>query len=122
MLEFICLFFPPVLGVALIERLLNKKYSYKTFFILYVWLCLSSNFIIFLLKRFWFQTSAAPFSNISVDAAFNYIPLAILTSALIAFFTTVFLKKTELRLELKKKEKEENAEIPEKKEAENSDH
>ena len=101
MLEFICLFFPPVLGLALMEHLLKRKFSNKGLLILYVWLCLSSNFIVFVLKRLAFQTSTAPFFNISVDAALHYIPMAFLATCLMTYFTTLFFKKTELSFETK---------------------
>lgn len=107
MLEFICLFFPPVLGLAMIEHLLKRKFSCKGLLFLYVWLCLASNLMVFIIKCLCFQTSGAPFFNISVDTALRYIPMAILATCLVAYFTTLFFKKTELSLEVKDEGNEE---------------
>lgn len=107
MLEFICLFFPPVLGLAIIERFLKRNFPRKTLLFLYVWFCLASNLIVFIVKLLCFQTADMPFSNISVNTALRYIPMAILATCLVAYFTTLFFKKTELSLELKEDDDEE---------------
>ena len=107
MLEFICLFFPPVLGLAIIEHLLKRKFSNKALLFLYVWFCLSSNLIVFIIKFLFFQTADASFFNISVNTALRYIPLALLATCLVAYFTTLFFKKTELTLETKEEDNEE---------------
>ena len=110
MLEFLCLFFPAVLGTALIAKLLKNKPAVVSLIFIYAWECLTSNMTVFALKRFLFHTSEAPFSNISVNAAFNYILLATAAAVVIGLFTAFFMKTFELRLEKNEEKREKNDE------------
>ena len=116
MIELLCLFLPPVLGVALIVNLLKKKHSCISLIFIYSWECLSANVIVFALKRFVFHQefifhpSETPFLNISVNTAFNYILLGTAAALVVGLFTAFIMKNFELHLEKKAEKREKDDE------------
>lgn len=93
MLEFICLFFPAVLSVFIMEQLCKKHFSFRNTIYLFVTNTLFINVIIFAIKFFLLDTSNVPLSSesgMTVNSAFKYlimaIPLSFITAAAMTFF------------------------------------
>ena len=102
MLEFLCLFFPAVLGTALTEKLLRKRLPGKETVYLFSAECLCINFFVFLIKRFLFHSAIVPLNpqeGMTISAALNYLIVALPAMPVFAFLTALVLKNTDFRLE-----------------------
>ena len=102
MLEFLCLFFPAVLGTALTEKLLQKRFPGKETVYLFSLECLCVYFFVFLLKRFLFHSAIVPLNpqeGMTISAAMNYLIVALPAVPVFASLTALVLKKADLGLE-----------------------
>lgn len=103
MLEFICLFFPTVICVYFTERFLKKSFSGKSFIYLFCSECLAVNGLVFVFKALILKSAVAPLSELSgmtVQAALNYIIMAVSAAFLVAFSINVW--KYHIRLKIVK--------------------
>lgn len=106
MLEFICLFFPPILSVFLMEQLCKKNFSIRNTIYLFATNTLSINFIVFAIKYFLLHTAVVPLSTetgMTVNSAFKYLIMAIPLAVLIAIIMTYLYHHFRIRCSISEK-------------------
>ncbi len=96
MLTFICLFLPSLISLGIYEKLNKKSTSIKKSAYLYSLFNLINNFICLFVKTYILETGFTTLTNgssdMSVNAALNYLIMSIPLSVVIAFAASLIRK------------------------------
>jgi len=111
---FLCIFFPPVIAVALAAKIRKENFSNKQYFTYYAVFAVIINGIMFWILHFFFS----PFALLSPSAGFlaKYISLSSLLSVVLAYITESFRKFKPLSTDMiQEEETQENTDEDEQK-------
>lgn len=99
MLTWISVFFPALFASFLVERISKKRLCAHDFFCLWATNALGINFVCCFIKRYVFHSGMSPIENMTPQAAFSYLAVAVPVAVVLAGVEALFRRNPRLSVE-----------------------
>ena len=99
MLTWISVFFPALFAPFLVERISQKRLCAHAFFCLWATNALGINFVCCFIKRSVFHSGMSPIENMTPQAAFSYLAVAVPAAVVLAGGEALFRRNPRLSVE-----------------------